>query len=100
VLVAAPALATRVGYDGRSPQDVVWPAVVRQGWGDDGGWDLAGSGGAVRVPAKARLDLFSPLAMRACVTGLRTKTACKAAEFVGIAGPGQTRPPRPRMIGN
>ena len=67
VLVAAPALASRLGYEGRSPQDVVWPAVVRQGWGDDGGWDVAGVGGAVRVPAKVRLDLSSRLAIRDAV---------------------------------
>jgi DNA-binding transcriptional LysR family regulator len=67
VLVAAPALASRLGYEGRSPQKVVWPAIVRQGWGDDGGWDVAGAGGAVRVPAKVRLDLSSPLAIRDAV---------------------------------
>ena len=67
MLVAAPALASRLGYEGRSPQDVVWPAVVRQGWGDDGGWDVAGAEGPVRVPAKVRLDLSSPLAIRDAV---------------------------------
>ena len=45
----------------------MWPAVVRQGWGDDGGWDVTGAGGAVRVPAKVRLDLSSPLAIRDAV---------------------------------
>ena len=66
VLVAAPALASRLGYDGRSPQELMWPAVVRQGWGNDGGWDVAGAG-AVRVSAKVRLDLSSPLAIRDAV---------------------------------
>jgi DNA-binding transcriptional LysR family regulator len=67
VLVAAPAVANDLGYNGCSPQDWVWPAVVRQGWGDDGGWDVAGPAGPVRVPAKVRLDLSSPLAMRDAV---------------------------------
>ena len=67
VLVTAPALASRLGYEGRSPEDLVWPAVVRQGWGDDGGWDVAGPGGPVRIPGKVRLDLSSPLAIRDAV---------------------------------
>ncbi|MBV8399285.1 MAG: LysR family transcriptional regulator [Acetobacteraceae bacterium] len=67
VLVASPALASRLGYEGRSPQDLVWPAVVRQGWGDDGGWNLAGAEGVVRILAQARLDLSSPLAIRDAV---------------------------------
>ena len=67
VLVAAPTLASRLGYHGRSPEEFVWPAVVRRGWGDDGGWSVARAGGAVRVPAKACLDLSSPLAIRDAV---------------------------------
>jgi len=67
LLVAAPALAERLGYKGRSPQDLVWPAVVRQGWGSDGGWDIAGAQGPVRIRADLRLSLSSPLAMRDAV---------------------------------
>ena len=67
VLVAAPALASRLGYKSGSPQDVEWPAVVRQGWGHDGQWDIEVTGTAVRVSAKVRLDLSSPLAIRDAV---------------------------------
>lgn len=67
VLAAAPALAERLGYGGGSPERVCWPAVVRPGWGDDGGWSLLGPGGAVRVPARPCLVLSSPLAMREAV---------------------------------
>ena len=66
-LVAAPALAKRLGYEGVAPERVTWPAVVRRGWGDDGGWDVVAEGARVRVPADVRLDLSSPLAMRDAV---------------------------------
>ena len=64
LLVAAPSL---IGYAGEEPQKFSWPAVVRRGWGDDGGWNIVGERGAVRVPAIKRLDLSSPLAIRDAV---------------------------------
>jgi DNA-binding transcriptional LysR family regulator len=67
LLVVPPAVASGLGYKGHSPEDFVWPAVVRQGWGDDGSWDVAGREGVVRVPAKVRLNLSSPLAIRDAV---------------------------------
>jgi DNA-binding transcriptional LysR family regulator len=67
LLVAAPSLIRHLGQTGKAPQDFTWPAVVRRGWGDDGGWDVAGERGRVRVRAVPRLDLSSPLAIRDAV---------------------------------
>ena len=64
VLVAAPALAERLGHKDSAPEEVAWPAIVRVGWGEDGGWDVETKGGRkARVPARPRLALSSPLAM-------------------------------------
>lgn len=63
VLVAAPSLTQQPGFDAATPEQAIWPAVVRPGWGDDGGWDLSAPGGSVRVAARPRLALSSPLAM-------------------------------------
>uniref|UniRef100_UPI0035CAF214 LysR family transcriptional regulator n=1 Tax=uncultured Sphingomonas sp. TaxID=158754 RepID=UPI0035CAF214 len=64
VLVAAPGLAKRLGHDGTAPEKLVWPAIVRAGWGDDGGWDVEMEGGRnVRIAARPRLALSSPVAM-------------------------------------
>lgn len=67
VLVVAPDLARRLGYREGAPQAVTWPAVVRPGWGDAGFWDLEGPDGPVRVGARPRLNLSSPLAVRDAV---------------------------------
>jgi DNA-binding transcriptional LysR family regulator len=67
LLVAAPSLIERLGYIGDAPEELTWPAVVRRGWGDDGGRDVAGVRGPVRVRAVPRLDLSSPLAIRDAV---------------------------------
>ena len=67
LLVAAPSLIRRLGYAGDAPQEISWPAVVRRGWGDDGGWSLSGERGPVRVKAVPRLDLSSPVAIRDAV---------------------------------
>jgi DNA-binding transcriptional LysR family regulator len=67
LLVVAPPLAEHLGYKGRSPQNLVWPAVVRQGWGSDGGWSITGPNGPARVLADLRLSLSSPLAIRDAV---------------------------------
>ena len=65
VLVAAPALVRALG-PGRV-EEKTWPAVVRAGWGDDGGWDVVVNDGPVRLAATPRLMLSSPLAMRDAV---------------------------------
>jgi DNA-binding transcriptional LysR family regulator len=65
--VATPGVAQRVGYAGEAPERFAWPAVIRRGWGDDGGWTLIGPKGPVRVRALPRLDLSSPLAIRDAV---------------------------------
>lgn len=67
LLVAAPSLVQRLGYEGRAPGDLSWPAVVRRGWGDEGYWRVVGDDGPVTVKAMPRLDLSSPLAMHHAV---------------------------------
>lgn len=63
-LVAAPALVKRLDLDGAAPETRIWPAVVRAGWGDDGGWDVERAGGKIiRIAARPRLSLSSPVAM-------------------------------------
>lgn len=64
VLVAPAALARDLGAGGGGDS---WPAVVRPGWGDDGGWDVVVRGRAKRIPATPVLALSSPLAMRDAV---------------------------------
>lgn len=64
VLVVAPALAERLGQDGAAWETFIWPAVVRAGWGDDGGWNVeTADGRKLRVAARPRIALSSPIAM-------------------------------------
>ena len=64
LLVAAPALAEQLGHDDGAPEELTWPAIVRAGWGDDGGWNVETKNGrSTRVPARPRLALSSPIAM-------------------------------------
>lgn len=65
VLVATPSVVREPGA-GRL-KDRAWPAVVRAGSGDDGGWDVLVNGEPVRLTATPRLMLSSPLAMRDAV---------------------------------
>ncbi|MBE7220868.1 MAG: LysR family transcriptional regulator [Caulobacteraceae bacterium] len=63
LLVATPALAGAVGARAEAPQATAWPAVVREGWGDGGRWEIEQAGAKVAVQAVPRLSLSTPLAM-------------------------------------
>lgn len=63
LLVATPTLADRLGYREGLPEAVVWPAVVRETWGDDGRFDVEQDGRRVVMPAQPRISLSSPIAI-------------------------------------
>lgn len=63
VLVATPDLAERVGHEAGFPDRVNWPALVRPGWGDDGAWDVEVEDRQMRVTARPRMALSSPVAL-------------------------------------
>ena len=63
LLVATPELADRLGYRQGCPEAIVWPAIVRETWGDDGRFDVEQGGRRIVVPAQPRLALSSPLAI-------------------------------------
>ena len=70
VLVTAPALAEQLGHKDGAPEELAWPAIVRAGWGDNGGWDIETMDGRyTRVSARPRLSLSSPIAMLDAVLG-------------------------------